>query len=462
MGILSIYLKSKSLVNHALILLDDWKRGNLKLEISDVKEALNSPYGEVKYAIVEGLLKRREWKLIKELLPIEENSKPIRFTFPTVPLRDNGESKLNEAFAFKSKETFSNKEKIKLNSVEKFLGHKVGVIFKDADFDGESFQAPLAYSLKFGEIPESVLISGYLQPNGDFEADKIEEKRQLAQKHGKILIGKGNILKLHDFLSKEKVQIPLIVGRETRDYKNAFLNLVKEYDLDTLEGSFDKEKLIVKFPGYLSPSEEWKSYIERFKDVIGEIKKLPNFSSLHLGLDAPAPLCLGMGVVTGTGRIGLAIYHFEGGKYKKVIDLRENSRKIKKRTEKFKRVKVEEEIKGRDKALIAVQLASHETREKTRALSEELFCDFYYISAKDKGAIDLNFDWSELVSEVYEEINRVYSFYKEIELIMSVPTPIAFALGMAAGHYWPIRVWQYFREVEGYRPVLTVNELEPV
>ncbi len=442
----------------AVSYLKGFEKGEAEIDRETLVYALKNPDHKVKYFAVKSAYKRLSEsefkKLLKEAFGVEAESSPVEFQFPVV----NGNSgEIAKGIALLVNE----KQGGKVFQVEELTGKGV-LVFFDREFSGDSFQAPLAYALLYGELPENLLLSGKLYGE-NFSADHMKEKEEIARKQGKTLIGKGNIRKLGDFLKGEKTEIPLFIGTgEKESLKQPFELLCRTVNFEPVEGYADKELLIFQLPPIL-PSENWLPLFEKFQKRVLEIKeKIPFPISLHIALKTPITFSFGAGIVIGTGKLPVALYHFENGKYHRVIDLTEDSRQIKRRRRELLYIEIVSEAgKETDTAVVALQVASHETRRKGEELAEKFNGDFFYIHAPElKGGVPLSENWTEIVAELYEAMNRVYDRgYRKFHLIMSVPNPIAFALGMAVGNYWDIEVWSYFKELKDYRPVFNAGEI---
>ncbi|TCK06214.1 SAVED domain-containing protein [Phorcysia thermohydrogeniphila] len=456
-------LLEKEKFSTVLSYLEGWKRGEVELEKEEIATAVKCKRPEVSFKAVEGLFERFSFEevkeIFKELFNITPLSPPVKFSFPAI---NEKEGVLIKALAFLSDKTFSPKEE--LSQVKEVTQKEFG-FFYNREFSGESFQAPLAYALLYGELPKRVILSGKLLPKGNFKAENAKEKEEVATKEGKFLIAEGNIHEIKEFFSKEEKDIPLLIatGKREENIPN-FEIFCKNVGFKPLKGLLDEEKLIVELPTFLPHDRDWRELFLPIREKVLKLKEFLPDLSLHVALKAPITFSLGAGAVIGTGKVPVAVYHFENGSYHRVIDLRKDSRRIKRRKRKLSFIEVEEEVRGSDTAVIALQVASHETRSKGEELSQKFNADFFYVNAPElKGSLPLDLDWAEVVAEIYEAFNRIYAKgHKKFHLVMSVPNPIAFALGMAVGNYWDVTVWSYFKPLKDYRPVYNLGEVENV
>ena len=446
-------------ISLAVSYLKGFEKGETEIDRETLVSALKNPDPKVKYHAVKGAYKRLSEESFKELLKeafgVEVESSPVEFQFPVV--NGNG-GEIAKGIAL----LVDKRQGGKVSQIEELTGKGVLALF-DREFSGDSFQAPLAYALLYRELPENLLLSGKLSGE-EFSADHLKEKEEIARKEGKILIGKGNIRKLGEFLKGEKTEIPLFIGTGEKESLNQpFELLCRTVNFKPVKGYLDEELLIFPLPATLPHSESWLPFFKNFRKRTLEIKdRIPFPFSLHLALKTPITFSFGAGIVIGTGKLPIAVYHFENGKYHRVIDLTEDSRQIKRRRRELRHIEIISETeKETDTAVVALQVASHETRRKGEELAEHFNGDFFYIHAPElKGGVPLSENWTEIVAELYEAMNRVYDRgYRKFHLIMSVPNPIAFALGMAVGNYWDIEVWSYFKELKDYKPVFNAGEI---
>jgi len=447
----------------ALSYLEGWKRGEVELEEEEILAAVKCEKAQVGFKAVEVLFERfpfeRAKEIFRKLFGVTPFSPPVKFLFPAV---SKDEKVLVSGLAFLSDKTFSLCRE--LSQVKEVVG-KEFAFFYDREFTGNSFQAPLAYALLYGELPKNILLSGRLFPNGDFEAERVREKEEVAMKNGKFLIAKGNVHEIKEFLSQEEKNVPLFIATGSKEVNlPSFETLCESVGFKPLKGFLDEETLIVELPELLPENKDWKEFFVPIKERVIKLKELLPDLSLHVALKAPITFSLGAGAVIGTGKVPVAIYHFENGNYHRVIDLRKDSRRIKRRKRELSFIEIEEKVKGSDTAVVALQVASHETRSKGEELSKKFNADFFYVNAPElKGSLPLSLDWTEVVSEIYEAFNRIYDRgYKKFHLVMSVPNPIAFALGMAVGNYWDVVVWSYFKTLKDYKPVYNLGEVENI
>jgi hypothetical protein len=432
--------------------LKKWAQGKGEIKREELK--LAASYPELLYPLIKAVLER-DRSLLKELFGLELLSEPVEFDFPAVSSK--GKAGVIRAVAFRSSRELINKPDAALETVKAFLKSEVAVLFEKTGFDGNSFQAPLAYALHAGGIPDGIMLTGELEADGDFSADRIAEKRKLARKEKRFLIWEGNVGELSDFLKREEVELPyLIATASSTPIQATFSRFEKAAGVRSVRG-LDWKRLSVELPQELPP-DNWLKFVKTAVENLKELTYLPMVFKLHLAFKGPAALALGIGSALGAGKWSVALYHYQGGRYHRVID---GAVGIKNIPREFSRLSFREEAEGREKALLALEIAGREIESRARELARKIDADFFCAKG---GTIPLQpSEWERTAAEAYRALNEVYSRgYREINIVLSLPVPVAFSLGMAVGNLWPVKVWHHFSGENPYRPVLELNRIEKV
>jgi len=445
-------------------LLLGWKNGEEEACLEALKLVAELKKTEFSYLLIEGAYFRYREKELKEFIKrvfdVEISSPLFKFQFP---VESKGDGELVNAFAAVSKENYALGKESLLLPVEGIVKSKIFFIY-DREFVGDSFQAPLAYTLLFEKIPNEILITGKLFPNGNFIGELKEAKEKAAKKFNKFLIWKGNIYDLEKVFRERELPLLVATGKKEENV-SFFKELSEKRNFKPIPGFADENNLIVELP-YPLPKTEWYPYLKSFRKTVKELRqKFSNKLTLHIGLKTPITYSLGAGAVLGIGKVPTVIYHYQDGKYYEIINLKENGRKIKHTGVNFEYLKIEKELKNKSKeAIVGLQIASHEVLGKVKSLAKELKVDWYYVYTPElKGNLPLNVNWEKIVAELYKALNLIYQQnYKKINLIISLPNPIAFALGMAVGNYWNVEVWSYFKDSNDYFPVFNLNKVENI
>ena len=459
------------------VFLNEILKGNLSFQSEDIIDCLKSGHPEVEFLALK-ILKRFPDKFkkesIKEIFKMEDrevdsflNNRTIEFSFPAVSEK---EEKLVRGVAvyLDSNRIISNNKKVVSIPVLK----KGCLVFFDSRFEGNSFQAALLLALSCGGYPEKYLFTGTVDSDGNIHADMVEKKQEVARKNSKVLIYGGNIMSLIKIFKERKIDVPLLLSTVPdipslhKLCRAANINIEMVQELVNVT----EKQLLFSLPQYVPIDEEWSKYVLDIRKKLYEIKSHIETSIdravFHIALRMPSPLAMGIGASIGTGKFSLALYHFESGKYVKLIDLTTDSRKIKKRKTVRNNIAVTRDAgySGSERCIVGIQLASHQIKGKALdKLISNVEGDFFFIEhIEHVGALPLNSDWAEIVAEINSQIADIHENYSEIHLVMSVPVIVAFALGMALGHYWNINLYQLDNSREEYVKVLNLKDIPVV
>jgi hypothetical protein len=461
-------------INGAKIFLEEILKGNISFQPKDILLCLKSGYPEIEFLAFK-IVKNFSYKFKKEQLKkaFEFNEKELNsflvnsavcFQFPIVNEK-GGELANGIVVEIDSQRIISNKNIISFPFLKKGC-----VVYFDSDFEGNSFQAPLFIALHLKRYPNKLLFTGTIRNNGEIFANMIKEKENIAKKLGRILISKGNIVKLTDILKKDKLDIPVLIStdKNTTDLEKLSSVINTDLDIITQLSSLSKNELMISLPKQLSLKDNWNNYIlstiEHFKKIRSSIEPYISILPFHIALKIPSSLAIGIGASIGTGKIPIILYHYDPLKgYINLINLAENSRTIKKKIDKFEELSIIKRYSGKneDRCIIGIRLASHSLEGRAfQRLITQLNGDVFLIEHKKfTGNLPINTDWTRIVAELRGIIEEIHRDYSEIHIVMSIPVIIAFALGMALGHYWNIHIYQFNREDDRYYQVLNLKHI---
>jgi len=488
-------------------------------DISDEHE------NEIKFLVWKLIKKRNDLfdvELLSKLLNISElnvkkifKSIPIEVKFP-IALDDKGElatayiiplSKPSDRLTFSS-----NKETQEaLKTIQKILKNKnyeiqnFFVIF-DKNFSDKSFMLSIAAGLLLPkENIQNFAFTGVVNEEGEvFDVGYIPEKEKAAKKENLKLISPDildTIDELVYWLGSEPVDIPFIYSikrpeEEPISALNKIEKKIKEnkpyFSIEGLENIFGikKEDLFFNYDNWLPVLEEeqvneeneWIKQVENFEEKLRNIySKIDSKNRvLHLAFAVPVSLAMGLGIKLGAKK-PVIIYHYQSDEYLPVIDLSDvrKLRRIKyirkdiKNQLKNIEVDIPEKIKNNEDVAAAIWLASHSPYGDTQNYlkSNEKDWDLIKIESQDfQGDITLPYEdikedyWIRYVSEMYSVLNILKNDYQiqRYHFFLSVPVPIAFALGMAIGHFWEGYIYNYnFKssdEKNKYYPVFNMKD----
>lgn len=242
-----------------------------------------------------------------------------------------------------------------------------------------------------------------------------------------------------------RTKLPVVVTISSRVDESQVVSALEE--LATIVG-FEKGSInrtdSLFFKRTELPLGDWSSELDEVAEFL--IPKLEK-KEVHLALNVPAAFALALGIRISSSQVPpMCIYHFQTGTYYKVIDLTDNSRKLKTIRSEAKRTEAKFHNTGADELAIICQFASHSLEGSVRKFleSRNITTDLLEIRHANLGNITLD-DWSVEVSEVYSAIQKIReeSYYKRLHLFLAAPVSLAFALGLALGRYVPSTVYQY-------------------
>jgi len=404
---------------------------------------------------------------------------PVRVYFPVIK---DKKAYLSEAYIFildnptqlltfpnTQEEIVENLKKIKLIVKKDFF-----VAFRSIPFSGSSFMLSIisAFFVK-KEIIENFIFSGTVDENCKIERLKyLKIKKSLSKKYDKFFISAEQLKNISEikYLNSETINLPFVqlFGKNINELRKNFEFLksqlnetdkvwlkildLKEKDLSIFSENFIKNDL-----------KKWDSLLSQF------YRKIKNLYSIHFKkinihfLCSLSAFAFGMGVILGAKR-KLSIYHFQDGSIFKVYDFINNSpRAIKEKVKDFSIIEYRKILNNSDEAGIIIYLASHNPGKLAQDfICNDLKANFIEISLKEKqGNIPVKNSnlWINIVREIYTLINNIEEILqnkiKKFHLILSIPVPIAFCLGMCLGDYKNLNVYNYEKVKNCYTLVLS-------
>ncbi len=438
---------------------------------------------------------------------------PIEVKFP---IALNEKSELATAYIIPltkpiEKMTFSTDKEIEqgLKTIKTFLQNKkystqnFFVIF-DKNFTGKSFLLSIVAGLLLPkENIKDFAFTGVINEEGEvFQVGYIPAKSSAAKNKDLKLITPEEIDTIDElvyYLGDEPIDIPfiLMVSRPENESFQALDKLEKKikeikpyFSLEKLKKFFDidlenlilhyKERLPIITEEQVIEENPWIQQVLYFETKLKNIYSKLKFKNriLHLGMAVPASLSMALGIKLGTKK-PIVIYHYQSDEYIPVIDLskKEKLRKIKYIKKNIYHhlqnieFNISENSKNRKNFAVSIWLASHSPYSDTEHYIESKNKDWGLIKIESKefqGDIPMpgEFEniaqnyWINYVSEIYSTLNIIKNENKidNFHFFLSVPVPIAFALGMAIGHFWNGFIYNYDQKLEErYYPVFSLN-----
>ncbi len=366
--------------------------------------------------------------------------------------------------------TYDKEIKSAVETVSKITGKNFFVIFSD-NFQHTSFMLSLYAALNYPqEILDKFAFTGIIGIDKDiYDVEAVEEKRKAVKKEGKILISSHEVKEVEEldfWIGRSYIPVPFIqlankdIEKALKDLENSIKEKERYFSTKNLERiySIDKNDILLYHPENLPVEEKfWTDYINKdFASKVSSILKKAGTKNVvfHIAVGISA-LAFGLGVKFGS-RQPCVLYHWQKGKdksYFPVMNL-ENSETLRSIKEidhsilenpKYCDIYIPDE-KDFSEVAIALHIASHplysDVKNYLKANGKNI--PVIRISLKEKqGNLPVDEDWKKYVVE----INSIIAKLKDnkgighIHLFLSVPTVIAFALGMAIGHVVNIPVY---------------------
>lgn len=285
-------------------------------------------------------------------------------------------------------------------------------------------------------------------------------------------------LELH---KEKKVPFLVVVGksdaqhRDIRQQVEAALaenrinlqSLKRAYGLVSDDWIFHQE---APLPG---EPEAWRRLIHKLEDKFWRLaERIPGRKVYQIFLAGPSTLALALGATIGS-RSEYVFYHYMAGSgnnpYHRVIDFsreefREGSHILKTAVPEYRLIRVRGlEKLGRTRkreALAAIHLAAHnpsgDVEKRARAEGRPAI----FIDSDFGGTIPLEQDWVALSREISSVILQASARANidRLHLFLSLPLPIAFALGSALGKFVRATVYNYFTPPGEYAGVFRLEE----
>lgn len=394
----------------------------------------------------------------------------VEFEFPVV-LKDK--AKMARGAAIITEKSFTNVPSVSvyIEKLCKILKKNLSVFF-DTDIVEDSFMLSLYIALNSEKYNKPWVFTGGLEEDLTVKLSAlIHLKEEICEKSGKTLFNQKDFSSAKEalnFVSQKNYNVPFLVSfsdkRSSEYLDQSFQKLSEKVENCVKRDVFEKISGVPLL--YTSGSLERESFSKEVREIHKTMDKIVSNGGVpHISLLCPASLAMGIGAMFGSQN-PVVLYHYQGNEYHMVIDLRSNTRIIKKLKDvnSFEKIRFEEVGNGGDCAFV-VQFASHspfadvEEFLRRRNLSTRMI----KVSHTDTGGITLG-DWSCEVAELMSlfQFIKTKRHFKRFHFFLSVPVPIAFAFGMALGHFVNASIYQYDSKDElSYFEALNLEELQP-
>ena len=360
---------------------------------------------------------------------------------------------------------------VSFNHLAKLSG-KSGIIAFDAPIDGNSWQmAAMALMKSKKKLNEKYAFTGIVMANGEIRsAESLIKKKAFCKKRGMRLISRlTHVSQLESWLNEELVPLPLLnyFGNEKEQLRclKSMEKCIQEsmpwFSLATLEeffGIMPKQLVLGDTKPLTFEPELWQEFLcETSKSAIEILRdKLGSRGIIWFLAGQISSLQFGLGSIVGFKQ-GLSILQldFTNSKYRQVISLygNKNARELKNVSQElgsFKKIKVNFELNNPDSQNLSMilYLGSHNPIGEAKAYSQKYLDveNFLIIEAREtQGVMSLEEDWLAWVQEINSALNELRGNYhlQKIHLFQTAPTALCLALGIAFGHFMPIKVYHY-------------------
>ena len=260
------------------------------------------------------------------------------------------------------------------------------------------------------------------------------------------------------------------------------INAMERWDFDSerYRRDFDveKEDLLIHLDEPLPPKpDEWLKVVSKFRKRLERLnRRLPGRRVYHLFINGPIALGTGLGAVMGT-MYEVVVHHWAPGvgelPYYPAIDFYTLSEKNRRGmhiiedpvTEEFKYIRVEGDPGEAKELYVSVWMARDDPRPAVeemvnRKLKEEgKSVGFLHIIQLEQRSLTPEDDWILCAREILTTLHRFTAGRERNHLFLSVPMPLAVALGLGLEYFKPVTVYSWWPKEKKYHPVLDLDQL---
>ncbi|WP_297444467.1 SAVED domain-containing protein [Desulfurobacterium sp.] len=418
-------------------------------------------------------------KLFKNLFGLSEqeisdlfSKEVVKVKFPVVKY---GKGKIITAHLVPLQNSVLNFSKVDdelLSVIKRATGKGFAVTF-DSSFSQDSFMLAVVAGL----LAEDKHFLSHLSFTGSVDCYRnilsvglIGEKKKISEEQNLKLITAEDVKYLKQLKCYLKrsipVPFPLMVGKHKEAVKIFFRNFEKETKLNCdavskFSGISLSDMGVVKGNSLENSLEAFHKLLEEeFSSKLLKVTGRREDAVFHI-TGVVSSLMYGAGIIFGV-RKKAVLYHYQDGEYHPILAISRELKEIKRSRNWIKTSQIE---KGSNKeAAITLHIASHNPLGSTRAFVKNYLknASHFYITLKENtGNVPLNREiWKTVVSEIYSELNRLRSEYmvERFHIFLSIPCPMAFALGACAGKFIPATIYNYIPEKNSYSAVIETDK----
>ncbi|MFA7614856.1 MAG: SAVED domain-containing protein [Candidatus Caldatribacteriota bacterium] len=326
---------------------------------------------------------------------------------------------------------------------------------------------------------DEYVYSGRIRANGQVESPTELDMKQKCSTKAKyrLVYGDFTINEFNYWITNNKIPVPFVVlfdraaAEGIESIKKNILGVVKKqyeyFSFELLERFYDLQMedlfLLEQKPLPLKGSI-WSDFIlnQALPILVEALRNVPSNKRIFQVFGSNAVLLFGIGTIL-SEYYAFQGYHFYNGEYYLVITNGEDIRGMKKRLKPKELTLTECKIEDQKEVmLVNIYLASHRPDFASREFLSKQGIEYGTADIElkiDQGNIDFNQSWLPYVNELYNHLNLIFERSKQVHLFMSCPVTIAFALGVAVGHYWDITAYQYDLKNKTYFKAFNLNDI---
>lgn len=296
-------------------------------------------------------------------------------------------------------------------------------------------------------------------------------------------------------LQKEKnVPFLVVIGKPENEYKDTLNEVEVAFDhfgldVQTIKKNFrlHQEDWIYHQDSKLSSEpNQWQEAIAKIGEKFWKLAaSLPGRKVYHLIMNGPASIALALGATIGS-RNQYVFYHYMPATgdtpYHKVIDFKdseipEGTHRLKTRVSEMQFIKTtgaealldgtlqdktpEPPVGDASEILVAVHLAGHDPTGDVKRKSNETGRPMLSIHSNFEGTIPLDIDWIRLSQETASVLLKLAASPHVIRmhLFLSMPLPLAFAVGTALGKFVRATVYNAYGKSGEYYEAFNLDDL---
>lgn len=287
-------------------------------------------------------------------------------------------------------------------------------------------------------------------------------------------------VKLLRMYARKHVPLVAVIGKADAQYRDTLSQVelalqahrIPIADLERTFGLYHEDWVFHRESLLPTDSDSWKQDLAKVQRKFWRLaERVPGRKVYHFFVNGPAAFALGMGAMLGS-RTEYVFYQYvaggEGTVYQPQIDFRpteypQGPHILKTRVDTFEHIRVE----GKDsipaeyegEILAAIHLAGHNPRGEVERFNKDRKWPLVFIDSEYGGTIPLDGDWVRIAREISNVLLELAADRRvdRLHLFLSMPLPLAFAVGSALGPFVRASVYNYFPSEGTYNEVFQLE-----